>query len=320
MFGKRKLLSSVTFAIAVTASGGVAYAEEARESDDFSLEEIVVTARKREEHIQDAPLSISAFTSNMIEAAGIRDIADVAKFTPGFSFDDEFGRSASDRPVIRGQSTILGASGVSTFVDGVLLSGTTLDYDLNDVERIEIIKGPQSALYGRNTYSGAINIITKSPSDELSGSIKVEAAEFDQYEVSASIRGPITEKLSGSLTGRYYERGGPWLNTFDNTKVGQQESESISGVLYFKPNDKLDIRARLRWSRLRDDQPRLFTTKPEDNNCFGPDNGGTYLGNSRYFCGEITERAISIDDVNLLDEKALMRVNLGKQVSLLIMN
>ena len=301
MFGKRKLLSSVAIAVAFTTSGGFAYAEG--ESDNFSLEEIVVTARKREENIQDAPLSISAFTSNMIEAVGIKDMADVAKFTPGFSFDDEFGRSASDRPIIRGQSTILGASGVSTFVDGVLLTGTILDYDINDVERIEVIKGPQSALYGRNTYSGAINIITKSPSEEVSGSFKIEAAEFDQIDVSAAIRGPITDTLSGSLTARYYERGGPFTNIYDNTDVGQQESKSISGVLYFQPNDKLDIRARLRYSKLHDDQLRLFSTVPEDNNCIGPDIGEAYLGNYRYFCGEIINQDINIDDVRLLDEK-----------------
>ncbi|PCI49265.1 MAG: hypothetical protein COB49_05210, partial [Alphaproteobacteria bacterium] len=227
----------------------------------------------------------------------------IAKFTPGFSYDDEFGRTASDRPVIRGQATILGASGVSTFVDGVLIGGTLLDYDINDVERIEVIKGPQSALYGRNTYSGAINIITKSPTDELSGSVKVEAAEFDQYEISGSIRGPITDTLSGSLTARYYERGGTFTNIFDNSEVGQQESESISGVLYFQPNEKLDIRARVRYSRLHDDQLRLFSTAPADNNCFGPDIGGVYLGNFRYFCGEIVEQDINIDDVRLLDEK-----------------
>jgi len=310
MSGKGKLLSSVAVAIMCTANSGNLFAEEAvGDNSDFNFEEIVVTARKREESIQDTPLAISAFTSAMIESAGIRDLADVAKFTPGFSYDDEFGRTASDRPVIRGQSTVLGASGVSTFVDGILITGTILDYDINDVQRIEVIKGPQSALYGRNTYSGAINIITKSPSDELSGNIKAGAAEFGQYEVSGAIRGPITDTLSGSLTARYLKRGGTFTNIYDNSKVGQQESESVSGVLYFHPNEKLDIRARLRYSHLNDDQIRMFSTVPEDNNCFGPDIGGTYLGNFRYFCGEIKTRPINTDDVRLLDEKGFDRNN-----------
>lgn len=299
---KARFLSTAAIALTFSVCGGTAYGVQEAVDDKFSLEEIVVTARKKKENIQEAPLSVSAFTKNMLEAANIKSLDEVAKFTPGFSFDDEFGRSASNRPVIRGQSTILGASGVSTFIDGVLIGGSSLDYDLGDVERIEIIKGPQSALYGRNTYSGAINIITKSPTDEVSGNLKVEKAGFDQWDIGGSIRGPISDTVSGSLTGRYYSRGGPFLNTFDGTDVGQQESKSLSGVLYFKPNDDLDIRARVRWSQLDDDQPRLFRTEPEDNNCFF-DNGGAYLGNGRYFCGELTEQPIAIDDVRLLDQK-----------------
>lgn len=279
----------------------------AAQSDDGErkvkrFDEIVVTARKREENIQETPLSISAFTSNMIEAAGIRDMADIAKSTPGFSLDDEFGRTSGVRPVIRGQATILGASGVSTFVDGILLNGSILDYDLTDVERIEVVKGPQSALYGRNTYSGAINIITKSPSDEASGDIKVDGGKFGRFELAGTLRGPVSENVSASLHGRYFTRGGPFLNTYDGTKVGQQESGAVSLALYYEPTDRLSARARLRLSKLHDDQPRLFSMDPSQNNLF-PDDGGTYLGNSRYFGGEITNQALSYDDVRQLDEK-----------------
>jgi len=305
---KRNLLcSTAAFASVLAFQTSVAVAQDGADEKKSGIEEIIVTSRKKSENLQEAPLSVSAFTSNMIEKANIKSLDEVAKLTPGFSFDDEFGRTNSARPVIRGQSTILGASGVSTFVDGVLIGGSSLDYDLQDVERIEIIKGPQSALYGRNTYSGAINIITKSPTDETSGSIKVEAAEFDQYDVSFSVRGPISDQISGSLTGRYYERGGPFLNTYDNTEVGQQESQSLSGVLYFEPNDKLDIRFRARWSKLQDDAPRLFVTDPADNNCF-QDDGFLYGGNGRYICGEITELPIAIDDVRLLGEKGYSNV------------
>ena len=300
---KLYLTSTAAIALAMAVQGVPVKTAQAQDADaDFSIEEIIVTARKREENIQDAPLSVAAFTSNMIESANIKTLDDIAKFTAGFSFDEDFQRSNSDRPVIRGQSTILGSSGVSTFIDGVLITGTILDYDLNDVERIEIIKGPQSALYGRNTYSGAISIITKSPTDETSGQVKMEKAEFNQADFSASVRGPINDQWSYSLTGRFYDRGGPFLNTFDDTAVGQQNSKSLSGVLYYQPNSQLDIRFRARYSTLSDDQPRLFTTDPTENNCFF-DDGGVYNGNGRYFCGKITEQAISIDDVRLLGEK-----------------
>lgn len=300
---RKQLLTSGAALVLAASLGTIANAQSSDGKTKVKrFDEIIVTARKREENIQETPLSISAFTSSMIEGAGIRSMADLAKFTPGFTLDEDFGRFAANRPVIRGQSTILGASGVSTFVDGILLAGSLLDYDLNDVERVEVIKGPQSALYGRNTYSGAVNIISKSPSDEFSANLKAEGGSFDRWDMSGSVRGPITDTLSGSLTGRYYERGGPFINLYDNTEVGQQQSKSISGALFFEPDDKLKVRARVRYSELDDDQLRNFNTPVSMNNRF-QDFGGTYLGNFRYFEGEIKALPINVDDARLLDEK-----------------
>lgn len=300
---KNKLMvSGAAFGLLMSLGASAAAQSDDDKNKVKRFDEIVVTARKREENIQETPLSISAFTANMIESAGIRDMADIAKSTPGFSLDDEFGRTSGVRPVIRGQATILGASGVSTFVDGILLNGSILDYDLSDVERIEVVKGPQSALYGRNTYSGAINIITKSPSDEFSADIKAEGGKFGRFELGGTMRGPVSETVSASLHGRYFKRGGPFTNTYDGTDVGQQKSGAVSLALFYEPTDRLSARARVRLSKLHDDQPRLFATDPTQNNLF-PDDGGTYLGNGRYFGGEITNQAIRYDDVRQLDEK-----------------
>ncbi|GEM_PF-408997 len=300
---KTKLMGTGALLGLILGAGTPAQAQDNSDETKLKrLDEIVVTARKRSENIQDTPLAIDAFTSDMIESAGIRDISDVAKFTPGFAFDDEFGRVNSSRPVIRGQSTILGASGVSTFVDGILLNGSLLDYDLTDVERIEIVKGPQSALYGRNTYSGAINIITKSPSDKTSGEAMLDVGKFGRVELAGTVRGPVSDVLSASLHGRWFKRGGPFTNTFDNTKVGQQESLAGSLALYYEPTDKLSARARIRLSKLHDDQLRLFLTDPSENNVFF-DQGGTYLGNGRYFEGEIVNHPIAYDDVRQLGQK-----------------
>ncbi|HHL42277.1 MAG TPA: hypothetical protein ENJ42_01545, partial [Hellea balneolensis] len=291
---------------------GSAFAQSSNNSEAVTrLDEIIVTARKREESLQETPLSISAFTSNMIESAGIKDMTDIAKSTPGFSLDEDFSRASGIRPVIRGQSTILGASGVSTFVDGILLDGSILDYDFNDIERIEVIKGPQSALYGRNTYSGAINIITKSPSDEASGNVKLEAGSYGRVDLSGSMRGPISDVLSGGITGRFYKRGGPWTNLYDGTRVGQQKSGSISGVLYYEPNDDLSVRARVRLSKLDDDQLRNFNTQTSENNII-PDIGGVYNGENRYYRGEIVAHDINVDDARMLGEKGYDRVKSGQ--------
>jgi len=296
------LATSAAFGLLISL-GTTSFAQTNVEKPEIRrFDEIIVTARKRPEHVQETPLSITVFTDKSIIAAGIRDMADIAKFTSGFSLDEEFGRTNGVRPVVRGQATILGASGVSTFVDGILLNGSLLDYDLSDVARIEVVKGPQSALYGRNTYSGAINIITKSPSEDASGDIKLDAGSFGRFELGGTVRGPISDVVSASLHGRFYTRGGPFTNTFDGSKIGQQQSLAASLGLFYEPSDRFSARARLRLSKLSDDQMRLFSTDPSDNNLF-PDEGGTYLGNGRYFGGEITNRPIAYDDVRLLDEK-----------------
>jgi len=259
-----------------------------------TLEEITVTARKTAENIQSVPVAITAVTAETIEDLGIKDLADISKITAGLIFDNEFSR-AGNRPVIRGQGNISGQSGVSYFIDGVYISGSIAAYDLNDVERIEVIKGPQSALYGRNTYSGAINIITKSPGDEFSGDVKLEAAEDGQYEIAGTLRGPIVPgKLGGGITARYYSLDGAFNNTFDNTPIGEQESKSFSGVLQWTPTESLDIRLRAYYAELRDGQPPIFSTDPDDNNCYF-DNGSLYAGAGRYYCGVIHALPINSD-------------------------
>ncbi len=300
---KKYLIATGTVCGVLASLNNVSFAQTTDDKPEVRrFDEIIVTARKRPEHVQETPLSITVYTDKSIIAAGIRDMADIAKFTSGFSLDEEFGRTNGVRPVVRGQATILGASGVSTFVDGILLNGSLLDYDLSDVARIEVVKGPQSALYGRNTYSGAINIITKSPSEDASGDIKLDAGSFGRFELGGTMRGPVSDTVSASLHGRFYTRGGPFTNEFDGSEVGQQKSMAASLGLFYEPSDRFNARARLRLSKLSDDQMRLFATDPSDNNLF-PDNGGTYLGNGRYFGGEITSRPIAYDDVRLLDEK-----------------
>ena len=118
---------------------------------------IIVTARKQEENLQDVPISVTALTSEAIDDKLIFNTTDVAAFTPGFQFNQAFGRDG-DRPVIRGASNILIAEGkVGIFVDGAPLVGDTSGLDLSAVERIEVIKGPQSSVFGRGTLSGACN-------------------------------------------------------------------------------------------------------------------------------------------------------------------
>ncbi|OYX32206.1 MAG: hypothetical protein B7Z01_11325 [Brevundimonas subvibrioides] len=162
--------------------------------DATTIDDIVVTARKREESLQEVPLSISAFTERTIEAAGLVDIEDISRLTPGFTFAPLFGGSAAT-PVIRGQSTTIGEPNVGFFVDGVYQSSRAImDASLgDDVARVEIVKGPQSALYGRNTFGGAVNIITRAPSNSPEGRIEASYGEANSIGLRGSVSGPIVE-------------------------------------------------------------------------------------------------------------------------------
>jgi outer membrane receptor protein involved in Fe transport len=229
----------------------------------------------------------------MIESMNLNSLDDIAKVTAGLTFDPEFSRT-SNRPVIRGQANILGASGVSYFIDGVYITGSINDYDINDVERIEVVKGPQSALYGRNTYSGAINIITKSPGEQYSGRVGVEFTDDSQTGFNASFKGPITENFSLGITGRYHNLSGAWTNTYDGTDIGEQESKSVSLVADYTPTERLGFRGRIYYSGTNDGQPPLFGQPASANNCF-EDNGSLYGGLGRYYCGTIQPQAINTD-------------------------
>ena len=283
------------------------------------VEEVIVTARKLEESLQETPVAVTAVTAAQMESWGLDGLADISKITAGLIFDSEFARGAN-RPVIRGQANILNDSGVSYFIDGVYVSGSIDDYDLNDVERVEVVKGPQSALYGRNTYSGAINIITRSPGDAFGGRIRLELAEDEQFLVSASLSGPFSEVLSGGLTLRHYEMGGPFTNQFDGSDIGEQQSRSISGVLEFTPSEQLSIRARAYYAERDDGQPAVMATRYFDNNCY-TDNGSLYGGAGRYFCGEVEPGDISSDwavqapDTRDTDENTQLSLKIDYQIN-----
>lgn len=255
--------------------------------------EVVVTARKREERLQDAPTSVAVATARTIENLGLDSVADIAKTTPGLVFDDTFGRD-SNRPVIRGQANILGQSGVAYFIDGIYYSGSIADYDVDSIERLEVVKGPQSALYGRNTYSGAINIISKSPGNSWQGGVTADIAEHDRYELSAGIRGPIADGLGIALNGRWYDYGGEFTNLYDGQKVGQQSTWSLGGMLKYDNGGPVTASLRANYNNTDDGQPALFAQTANANNCF-PDNGALYRGQRRYYCGVIQPQPINTD-------------------------
>ena len=152
------------------------------------LEEIIVTARKRDESLLEAPLSITVFSAEDLSRAGLETLGDIALQTTGLSFQDNI---ASNRP--GRQNTVIRFRGMSPprgsphqqlaglFVDGVFVTGGSQSIPMLDVERVEVIKGPQSAFFGRNTFSGAINYVTRNPSlTEFEGKVRATAGQYSQ--------------------------------------------------------------------------------------------------------------------------------------------
>ena len=268
-FGKALLLGVSALATAP------AWAQDQTAEADApgGLTDIIVTARKTTESLQDAPVAVSVVTSDKIRDLGLVSLDDFAKQATGISFSQAFGRS-TDRPVIRGQSNVLAGvqagveTGAAFFIDGIYYQGDIQGFDPESIERVEIIKGPQSALYGRNTYAGAINYVTKDPSDRFTISGRARAAEYDEAELAGSVSGPIIrDLLSFRAGGRYYTYGGQYRNQLTGKKVGSEETKSAYLTLNFTPMSDLKVRLRGYWQKDDDGPLAIFLQGASANNC-----------------------------------------------------
>ena len=313
----RKSLRAVLLAASVLTPG-VAMAQQAPTEDEqqTGIEDIVVTARLTQESLADAPVAVSVVTGDQIAELGLNSIDDFARNATGISFSQTFGRT-TDRPVIRGQSNVLAGvqagveTGAAYFVDGVYFQGDIQGFDPLSIERVEIIKGPQSALYGRNTYAGAINYITRDPTNEFTVSGRARVAEHEEYEAAASISGPlIADVLSFRLGGRYYTYGGEYTNRLTLRRVGQEETRSAYLTTVFRPFDGMTWRSRVYYQRDDDGPLALFLQGAAENNCrpgfrsaanrtaspFVPGVPAVLVSNNnnQYYCGVIRPRPDNI--------------------------
>ena len=164
------------------------------------IDEIVVSTRRKSESVQDVPIAIDAISSEQLQRQGISDISDITQLSTSVQFDQAYG-PADVRIAVRGLSNTRGRSNVAFLVDNVdtttenfisagsgLLTNQRL---LVDVERVEIVKGPQSALFGRAAFAGAISYTTKDPGDEFTGNVRVTAGDFGLMEFSGALGGPV---------------------------------------------------------------------------------------------------------------------------------
>jgi len=303
----RTIKRSVRVVLAATAT--VAAGLGAPQAGHAQIAEITVTARKFEEKLKEVPLAITAFDSDLVAQAGINNLADISNLTPGLNFFNAFGENLPV-VVIRGvvPQDIFGEQATAIFVDNVYVSGREgLNFSQLDVERIEVVKGPQSALYGRTAFSGAINYVTKAPSDEFESRTEVETGNRGKRRALGMFSGPlIGETLTGRVSAMYDEWDGSYDNSLaPDTQIGGYRYRSLQGKLRWRPTDTLDVSLGLYGSNDEIDEPATagLPANCEDQlelTLADEDAGGPYP-RLQNWCGEIPDLellpdALSRDD------------------------
>ncbi|MEO8443578.1 MAG: TonB-dependent receptor [Gammaproteobacteria bacterium] len=237
------------------------------------MPEIIVTARRLPEALATLPVSATVLDADQLRLQNSTSLDDIARFTPGFSFNSAAGRGPnSNRPMVRGLTTIrngiTNSTVAATFVDGVYLGGSSQSTPLHDLERVEILRGPQSAQFGRATYAGAINYITRNPGAEPAGGLELTAAEHETWRASGWLGGPLAGSwLRGLVSAGIDEYGGEYRNTRDGSLVGGEQSRDASLKLVATPLPELDVTLRVAVQATDDDHFATWLQPRAANNC-----------------------------------------------------
>lgn len=260
---KKALLGSVfTTTIAVTA--GAAYAQDAdseaaARSRGSVTDTIVVTATKREENAQDVGIALTAFSGEQMDTLGIRNAAEIEQITPNMSLDRPYGAKGFNT-----QITIRGIgqpdfgdnteSTVTSYVDGFyLISQGTSDFLLHDIQRVEVARGPQGTVQGRNSTAGSINYYTNKPGDEFDAGARISGGRFNYIDADAFVNIPLNETLALRISGAHQSNDGYIKNINPNRlfdAAGESEFNAARAAIRYQPNDRLTIDFRGDWGQM----------------------------------------------------------------------
>ena len=221
------------------------------------IEEIIVTAQKREQSLQDVPISITAFSGEFLEDSGIDTLQQLGQYTPSLSLASS-GQLANNRIILRGVGSVGNSAiepSVAVFVDGIYIPRpSSVIGTLTDLEIVEVLRGPQGTLFGRNASMGALNIRTRKPEDEFSGDIRASFGDYDHVRVAGALSGAFSHGIAGRLAFQYSDRDGYGENSYtengSDNDVGTWEDGSVRGKLFFEPAPDLDITLTADFSRI----------------------------------------------------------------------
>lgn len=283
----QSLLMAAASVLVMAISGAAVAQEPAGQPQSGGLADIVVTAQKRSENVQDVPVAITAFSGEAITQRGITGVQQLGALSPGVNLDETspFSGSynvlaASIRGVGQDDFALNVDPGVGIYVDGVYLARTVgANQDLMDVERIEVLKGPQGTLFGRNSIGGAISIVTTRPTDEFSGQAKVTLGSRNRRDFQAFLNIPLADKILSTISassrqqdgfqkriafpgaGNYYSDPYVWQhagNDRSDKAQGGKNLFSIRGKLLLLPTDDLEITISADWAH--EDSPSTAAT------------------------------------------------------------
>ena len=240
-------LKKTSIALLISSSIFAAHAQQSQENGDVSeLEEVVVTATKRSQTLQEVPVSVSVVDGQKLEDANIRDLIDLQSISPSLRAVQLQNTTSTDffiRGFGNGGSSIGVENAVGVYIDGVYRSRLASQLsDLPSLERIEVLKGPQSSLFGKNASAGVINIITKKPDFNASGYVQAGISNYGGNDLRAYTTGPVSDKLAYSIGGNYTKRDGFVDNIHLGTDINDRDRFAVRSQLLFEANQDTEFR------------------------------------------------------------------------------
>ena len=287
--------SAAAAAASPTTAGSVAAADDG----DLSRGEIVITATRRNQALSDVPIAVSAVSAESLQNSGANDIRSLNQLAPSLLVSST-GSEANGSARIRGIGTVGDNPGlessVAVFIDGVYRSRTGAGLnELGEIDRIEVLRGPQGTLFGRNASAGLINIISKRPSYEFSANGEATYGNYDYYRFAAGITGPIiADKVAGRIDGVYVKRDGFYKDVFGGPRVNDRDRYFVRGQLQLNPTDDIDVRIIGDYTK-RDENCCAATYLPSRGEAFDPTPGAANIG------GFNTDGAVSFRNNPILD-------------------
>jgi iron complex outermembrane receptor protein len=239
------------FSVAVGGEALAQVADLPRLSAQAEARDIVVTARKRAETLQDVPMAVSAISSAQLEVRNVQDVDGLYAEVPGlFSAPGSVNNSADFAYLtMRGVGFNAGLEpAVGVFVDGMYVPQMGFDTSFLDLDRVEVLRGPQGTLFGRNTQGGAINLVTRKPDADLRGKLRLEAAEFKTFRAQGAVSGPVTDGLYAGISAEHGRSDGYLRNVVLGGQQDWWRQTAIRGVLRWTPSPTIDVSLIGDWS------------------------------------------------------------------------